>query len=102
MAFGDSSDFSRNGTEAASLCVAPGGKLIVADEIRAERPWQRALQLLARGPQWIFGWLLAGNVSQPVPGLRREVRATGFEVERDQKWLNGTLALYVASRPEAD
>jgi len=81
---------------AAGRCIAPGGRLVCADEIRAERPWQRILQLLGRAPQWLLGWLLAGSVSQAIPGLRNEICEAGLKIESEQEWLFGTLALFVA------
>lgn len=74
--------------------LRPGGRLVVADEVRAVGP-ARALQVLGRAPQWLLGWLLAGSVSRPVPDLRGELEATGFVVPREQRWLAGTLALFV-------
>ena len=80
----------------AAKCLAPGGKLVVADEVRAKGPIRRGLQLAGRGPQWLLAWLLAGGVSTAIPDLRSEIEATGLGVVAEQFWLQGGLALYVA------
>lgn len=80
--------------------LAPGGLLVVADEVKAPRGWRRALQLVWRGPQAALAWLLVGSISRPVPDLKSELRAAGFEVQSEERWLFGTLALVVASPTE--
>ncbi len=74
--------------------LRPGGRLIVADEVRL-RGATRVLQSLIRAPQWLAGWLLAGSVSHPLKNLRAELEASGFEVRHEQQWLAGTLALFI-------
>jgi demethylmenaquinone methyltransferase/2-methoxy-6-polyprenyl-1,4-benzoquinol methylase len=77
--------------------LAPGGALVVADEVWPERGRERVLFALLRGPQAALGWLLAGSVSSPLPDLAGEVRAAGLVVRREQRWLAGSLALVVAT-----
>jgi len=83
--------------------LRPGGRVVVADEVRAVGPLKRALQALVRAPQWIFAWLIAGSVSRPIPDLGAELAAAGLEVRSERRWLLGTLALFVAeAAPEVD
>jgi len=82
----------------AARRLARGGVLAVADEVRPARGWQRVLFALLRGPQALLGWLLANSVSRPVPDLAGEVRAAGFGVCSERRWLLGSLAL-VAAEP---
>ena len=82
----------------AARRLARGGVLAVADEGRPARGWQRVLFALLRGPQALLGWLLANSVSRPVPDLAGEVRAAGFGVCNERRWLLGSLAL-VAAEP---
>lgn len=84
----------------ARLRLAPGGRVVAADEVRA-RGAERVLQTLARAPQWLLGWLLAGTVSRPLGDLAAELEAAGLRVSREQRWLFGTLALFVAE-PASD
>jgi ubiquinone/menaquinone biosynthesis C-methylase UbiE len=79
--------------------LQPGGRLVVGDEVRPQRPAERILHALLRGPQAALGWLLAGSVSRPLSDLEGELREAGFEVEQEQRWLLGALAVFVARRP---
>ncbi len=75
--------------------LAPGGRVVAADEVRA--PGLRGvLQRLGRLPLAALGWLLVGSVSSPLADLEGELRAAGFVPCDEEHWLAGTLALYVA------
>ena len=78
--------------------VRPGGRIVVADEVRAAGALQRAVQALWRIPQASLAWLLVGSVSRPIANLDAELRAAGLTVCNRQSWLFGTLALVVAER----
>jgi demethylmenaquinone methyltransferase/2-methoxy-6-polyprenyl-1,4-benzoquinol methylase len=82
----------------AVRCLAPGGRLVVADEVRAPSGWRRALQRVMRFPQAAAGWLLVGSVSRPIPDLPSELAATGASVGPPRSWLMGTLSLVVAEK----
>jgi SAM-dependent methyltransferase len=77
-------------------CLAPGGALAVADEVRPTRAWQRVLWGLLRAPQAALGWLLAGSLSRPIPDLESELREAGFQTRRQRRWLLGSLAAATA------
>jgi ubiquinone/menaquinone biosynthesis C-methylase UbiE len=81
---------------AARQRLAAGGVLVVADEVLPDAPARRALFTLLRLPQAALGWLLVGAVSRPVRDLAGEVRAAGFRVREERRWLLGSLALVVA------
>jgi len=83
---------------AAVRCLAPGGRLVVADEVRAPAGWRRRLQRVVRIPQAAAGWLLVGSVSRPIPDLQRELSATGLSLAAPRRWLMGTLGLVVAHK----
>jgi len=78
--------------------LAPGGRLVAADEVRAPGGWKRALQLLLRIPQALTGWLLVGSVSRPVPDLAGEIREAGLGIVEEERWLLGSLCLVTAER----
>jgi demethylmenaquinone methyltransferase/2-methoxy-6-polyprenyl-1,4-benzoquinol methylase len=78
--------------------LAPGGRVVAADELRAPSGWRRAGQLLWRGPQAGLGWLLVGSVSRPLSDLSGELRAAGLRIIAEQRWLLGTLGVVVAER----
>ena len=72
----------------------------MADEVIPDRIGERVLHALLRLPQGLVGWLLAGATSHPIPDLSEEMRAAGFVVEREQRWLLGSLAAITAVRAE--
>jgi len=73
--------------------------LAIADEVRPRRRSARIVHALLRGPQTLVGWVLAGSVSRPIPDLTGELRAAGFEIAFEQRWLGGSLAAVVGERP---
>lgn len=75
--------------------LRPGGRLVAADEVVAPGP-AGVLQRLLRAPQWLLGWLLSGSVSRPIADLRGELETAGLVVGHEERWLFGTLALFVA------
>jgi demethylmenaquinone methyltransferase/2-methoxy-6-polyprenyl-1,4-benzoquinol methylase len=76
--------------------LVPGGRLVVADEVRPLRPPQRWLHAALRLPQALAGWLLAGSLSRPIADLAGELAAAGFRVTGERRWLQGSLALLSA------
>jgi demethylmenaquinone methyltransferase/2-methoxy-6-polyprenyl-1,4-benzoquinol methylase len=81
--------------ESARL-LAPGGRLVAADEVVAPAGWRRALQVLWRIPQAMLAWLLVGSTSRPLAELVPEIERGGLRVRSQASWLGGTLALVVA------
>ena len=77
-------------------CLAPGGAVAVADEVRPARAWQRVVYGLLRAPQAALGWLLAGSLSQPIPDLEGELGQAGLRVRSRRRWLLGSLAVAMA------
>ena len=79
--------------------LAPGGVLIVADEVQPRSARQRLLHGLARGPLLAATFLISGKITKPVADLRGEVAAAGFAVEAEKRSHGGALAILVARRP---
>jgi len=82
--------------QATRRLLDDAGRLVAADEVYSPGGWRRVAQLLWRVPQAIAGWLLVGTVSQPIADLAAEIRAAGYEVRSEQRWMMGSLALVVA------
>ncbi len=76
-----------------------GGTIVVADEVVPRHCAERFLVRLLRGPQVALGWLLAGTLSRPIPDLSAELREAGADVRGEHRWLFGSLAIFVATRP---
>ncbi len=84
---------------AAARCLRPDGVLAVGDEVTPLRFWQRALFALLRAPQLALAWLIVGASSRPITDLPAELRAAGFQVREERRWLLGTLAVVVSETP---
>jgi SAM-dependent methyltransferase len=82
----------------AAKRLRPGGILAIGDEVIPRERGGRLLYRLLRAPQAILGWLLVGAVSSPLRDLEGEIRAAGFKIESDRRWLLGSLAAVVAER----
>jgi len=81
----------------AARLLRADGTLAIADEVIPERTGERLLHALLRLPQVLVGWLLAGATSHPIRDLSAEIRAAGFVVERERRWLLGSLAAITAA-----
>ena len=79
----------------AVLRLAPGGRVVAADEVRP-KGWRGWLQRIWRIPQAALGWLLVGSISRPIRDLAGELQAAGLRVSDSRTWLLGTLELTVA------
>jgi ubiquinone/menaquinone biosynthesis C-methylase UbiE len=95
-----SQDERRFVLRASAERLRPGGVLLAADEVQPREGWRRASLALLRGPQWLLGWLLAGSVSTPVSDLDAEITEAGLAIRHEERWLGGSLALFVASAAE--
>ena len=82
----------------AARLLREDGTLAVADEVIPGRVVERLLHALLRLPQRLLGWLLAGSTSHPIRDLAGELRAAGFVVRQERRWLLGSLALVTAVR----
>ncbi len=79
--------------------LRPGGVLAVADEMKPRGGFARATARLFRAPQALLAWLVVGGVSSPIPDLAAELRAAGFSVLEERRFLFGTLGTLIAERP---
>jgi len=79
--------------------LRPGGVLAVADELKPRGRAARALALALRAPQALLAWLAVGSTSRPIADLAAELRAAGFRVHAERRFLLGTLGTLIAERP---
>jgi ubiquinone/menaquinone biosynthesis C-methylase UbiE len=80
----------------ARRCLAPGGVVVVGDELRPRSRVLAALHALLRVPQALLGWLMTGSVSRPIAALDRELREAGFRIRDERRWLAQGLGVIVA------
>jgi ubiquinone/menaquinone biosynthesis C-methylase UbiE len=87
--------------ERAAERLAPGGRIVIGDEVRPRSAMQHALHAVLRTPQALLAWLLAGSTSKPIPDLAGELESAGLRVQSEQRWLAGSLAVVVAEQRPA-
>ncbi|MGD8585641.1 MAG: methyltransferase domain-containing protein [Chloroflexota bacterium] len=86
----------RYALEQASRLLAPGGRLLIADEIVPAGAWQRLLYWAVRLPLTILTWLLTRTGTRPLRGFEDELRLSGFIPEQLVTYLGGSLQLFGA------
>lgn len=84
--------------EQARARLAPGGVLVIGDELRPRHVWARVAHAVLRAPQALLGWLLAGSLSHPIPYLEAELHEAGFVLREEKRWLFEGLGVMVAEK----
>lgn len=80
--------------------LVPGGRLLVADEVRSDSALGRAATWLLRLPFTLLAWLLTQTTTHRVAGLGPAIEGAGFVLEETKGYLAGTLRLFVARKEE--
>ena len=83
---------------AAGDVLKPGGKLIVADEVRPGRWWQRALASLVRWPLAAVTFVLTRSTTRVLDGLEDRLARLGMKPVHRETHLLGSLALVVMEK----
>jgi len=76
--------------------LAPGGRLLIADEVLPEALLPRLLYYLVRLPLLLVTWLLTRTTTHPLRRLPQELAAAGFRAESARSLLGSSLQLFVA------
>ena len=76
--------------------LAPGGRLLIADEVVPDGWLACLLYHLVRLPLLLVTWMLTRTTTHPLRGLARELAAAGFHAESALSLLGGSLQLFVA------
>ena len=80
--------------------LRPGGRLILADEVRAPALLKRTLHNLVRLPLAVIAYVLTQASTSPVANLNGKLRAAGFSITMvESNWL-GDFLLVEAQKPE--
>ena len=81
--------------------LRPGGRLIVADEVRPSSLLRRALHGIVRAPLAAITYALTQASTSPVIDLRVKVIKTGFSVKLEESSRLGDFTLLEAGKREA-
>ncbi len=85
----------------ARSLLAPGGEIVIADEVVPRGTARRAWQRLRRMPRSALTYLLTQAHTHPVPGLAAALQGAGFEgVEETRLW-SDTFAIAVGHKWQA-
>jgi len=85
--------------EECRTLLAPGGRLIIADEVIPHRLLSRLVYYLVRGPLVLITWLLTRTTTHPLKRLPTELTTAGFETQPLLSYLGSSLVLYEATLP---
>ena len=85
--------------EQSKRILRSGGQLLVADELLPENALGQLASFLFRLPFVVLAFLLTQNTTHRVARLRERIERAGFELLGSEKYLAGSLALFVARAP---
>ncbi len=85
--------------EQSKRILRSGGRLLVADELLPENALGQLASFLFRLPFVVLAFLLTQNTTHRVARLRERIEKAGFELLGSEKYLAGSLALFVARAP---
>ena len=82
--------------------LRPGGRLLVADEVRPRGLIARAASSLARAPFAALAYLVAGRTTHAVAQLPERVKDAGLSVEAVTTSVLGSFCELVARKPDRE
>lgn len=82
----------------ATVALKLGGRVVIADEVRPRRSWQRALAACIRWPLAVLTFVLTRSGTRALTGLESRLARVGLRVLHQESYLLGTLALIVAEK----
>ncbi len=86
----------------AFRALRPGGRLVIADEVRPRKLTSRIKASLVRAPLVAATYLASGKTTEPLVALASEVAQLGFEIDEEQRADGDTFVLLVAYRPTTE
>jgi ubiquinone/menaquinone biosynthesis C-methylase UbiE len=95
------SDEQRYVLEACEKLLAPGGRLLIADEVIPAGRLPRLLFYAVRLPLTLLTWLLTRTTTTALRGFRSLLGQTGFQARVAASYLGGSLVLYEILPAEA-
>jgi cyclopropane fatty-acyl-phospholipid synthase-like methyltransferase len=96
LAFSEMSDDERRfALQHAFRVLRPGGKIVVADEVRPRAWTRRVFHAALRAPALLATYFLSGGAPRPIAHLAEEVAQAGFVIEKEERSEDDALALVV-------
>jgi 2-polyprenyl-3-methyl-5-hydroxy-6-metoxy-1,4-benzoquinol methylase len=80
--------------EACGKLLAPGGRLVIADEVIPTGAIRRLLYYLVRLPLVLLTWLLTRTTTTALRGFQSLLSQTDFQARAATSYLGGSLVLY--------
>ncbi len=93
-------DMQRHVLAACARLLAPGGRLLIADEVRPARTLPRVLFSLVRGPLVLLTWLLTRTTTAALHNFEARLEEAGYHSRRMATHLGGSLVLFEAALPD--
>ncbi len=90
-------DQARYVLQQATLLLAPGGRILVVDEVVPRGKFKHALYTLVRGPLALLTWLLTRTTTHPLHEPETLFAAANLDARTLYATLGGTLVLYEAT-----
>ena len=87
-------DEQRYVLEACKKLLAPGGQILIADEVRPSQALAKFLFYLVRLPLVLLTWLLTRTSTNALQDFEALLRVTGFRARTLDSYLGGSLILY--------
>jgi ubiquinone/menaquinone biosynthesis C-methylase UbiE len=88
--------------DACQKLLTPNGRLVIADEVIPSRSVTRLLFYLVRLPLVLITWLITRTTTHALHGFDSLLTQAGFTIRSSTSYLNGSLALYEISSPQAE
>ena len=103
LAFSEMSERGQRYTlKASRKLLAPGGKLVVLDEMSPDSGASRLLFTIVRAPLQLLTWLLTRTTTHPLTNFDSVLSNSGFGGEMLSSALAGSMRLYVATPVDLD
>ena len=83
--------------QACAGLLAPGGRLLIADEVIPTRGLARLAYFLVRWPLALLTWLLTRTTTHALRGFEALLAKCDFQAQAIHAYLGGSLVLYEAS-----
>lgn len=82
----------------AAAVLREGGRLVIGDEVRPRRWWQRCWHTLVRWPLAVLTYIVTQTTTNAVVDLAELIGSAGFRVSAERRSAHGSLAMVVAEK----